>query len=287
MASPIQNLANAMPVRNAQAAAGIKQANDLGVQALANQATGAADKVANVKQASQQVGAAQTAATGQKQVAQAQQQVQQAGQIGSAGLQEQAATAQNALATKKLNLDKEHLTNTNRLAALSRDLKQKLFDDNMTFKRDETGRAFFNDRQLCDWAVTKAKSQEEFKNYQQKVMQAYDRKMQMLEVAHRKILQAIDQASRQNVQIAQYQGNKALYKAKAAMEAKIAELGDKRKAAGQMWGTGLGVVGGVAGGIAGAYAGGPMGAIAGASGGFKIGQQTGQAGGEGGILPGM
>lgn len=86
------------------------------------------------------------------------------------------------------------LTNKQRedLAKLGRDVKTRLNDERLQFERDEGGRRFANDRQLWDYTIASAKSDEALQDRMQSMTQAYQRKAKMLEVAMNTINAELD-----------------------------------------------------------------------------------------------
>lgn len=243
MATPIQ-----MPVRNASAMTGVQQANALGVQSLAGQMTQKAVQLPSIKQAAQQVGAAQATATGQQQAQVAQQASQQASDVGRLNLQAQQNVAQNTAALRKVALDKQGLTNQAKLANMSSDAKQELFDKNMQFKRDEAGRAYFNERQAADWAVTKAKTAEEFENYKQRAEQAYDRQAAILDALHKRLAQELENETRKSIQDTNQEYTKQLYEYKQRIKEAQRKAAAKKSKSGAIWsaaGTVMTAAGGV------------------------------------------
>lgn len=135
---------------------------------------------------------AQTKAAAAQQVAEsaaeAAQRVQMSGaeQAQAARLQAMGLTYDNQLAfmSRKQRDD---------LANLGRDVKQKLFDDRLTFAQDEAGRKFTNDRQLADYDVANAKSKDELQDKLQQVNEAQQRKAYMVDAAFAKVGQQLDQ----------------------------------------------------------------------------------------------
>lgn len=69
------------------------------------------------------------------------------------------------------------------LANIDRGLAQKLFDDRRVFRENELGRGFANEVQLADYAVTKAKNQQELASYQQAIEQEMKRSEVMFQSA--------------------------------------------------------------------------------------------------------
>ena len=74
------------------------------------------------------------------------------------------------------------------LSRIGRDVKQKIFDSRMSFDRDEMGRKFSNERQLADYAIMTARSEEDLSNKMQQMQQQSQRKVQMMEVGYKKII---------------------------------------------------------------------------------------------------
>lgn len=252
----------------------VQSANDIIVQRLARQ--GVQQAPTKVAPVSQQIGGLAGQQAGQQQIQaaqqQAQQQVQQAQQVAT----QQARQQQQALAERKLNLNEQHFNNVMRLERLDSNLKNQLFDDQMAFKRDEQGRVFFNERQLADWAKTKARTVEEFKNYEQQATQTHQRRMAMLQQMHAKVTQEMQHASRKRTQKEAQRYQKWLTDTKIALEDEIRK---QKQAAAQnkaLW-QGVGTVAGaIIGGTIGSVvpgAGTAAGAIAGAS----IGASAGSA----------
>lgn len=79
------------------------------------------------------------------------------------------------------------------LAKLGQDVKQRLFDDRLRFERDEAGRKFSNERQLSDWAVATAGSQEALRDRMQQIEQATQRELVVMKAAAARLEQSIKQ----------------------------------------------------------------------------------------------
>lgn len=78
------------------------------------------------------------------------------------------------------------------LSRLGVDVKQKIFDARLQFDRDEAGRKFSNERQLEDWTIATAKSQQELQQKLQLMEQVNQRELLVLEAANAKIAQALE-----------------------------------------------------------------------------------------------
>lgn len=96
------------------------------------------------------------------------------------------------------------------LAMLGGDVKNKLFDAQLVFERNEAGRKFSNQRQMMRAVVANAKSQQELRTKLNTMQQEAAKEMFMLEAAHKQMAAALergylddkrelDQASRQKL----------------------------------------------------------------------------------------
>ena len=158
------------------------------------------------------------------------------------------------------------------LSALGGDLKQKLFDSRLAFEKDETGRKFSNDRQLMDFTVATAQSQEALQDKMQQMEQMAKRHMQMISMAQQKLTQDLQQnwnnydaGKRREYQEAIASLKEAQRKAEAAIKRKAAN-----KAMAVQGGTLVGT-------IIGSYFGGPAGGVAGGAAGGAAGGEISEA----------
>ena len=243
----LTSFASTMPVKNAANFANVQQARDLSLQSMAGQTTNALTSgqqpgIVNVNTLGQQGGASLASGSGQQQAKLAQQSVSLAGQTGQAGLQSQQQASTQDLAERKLALDTQKTDLSNRLADLSEDTKNKILDDNLSFKRDEAGRAYLNERQLADWAVTKAKSQEDLLNYQQQAQQAYKQKAALLDAARNKIMQQMQNDEKLREQGVTLSRDTQLAQAKADLDQQIAANERAQQQSASIWGAASTVV---------------------------------------------
>jgi hypothetical protein len=166
------------------------------------------------------------------------------------------------------------------LARIGRDIKQQLFDSRMTFERDELGRSFSNDRQLADYTVANAKTEQEAQERLQQMQQASQRSIQLTEIA----LAEVEQQMKQEFQKAEaerdFAHQKDLAKMRAALQEKLRkEQADAANKA-AIWNTvgtlaGIGIVAATGGGAAALMAGGAIGGGAGSIlGGTPFGQKV-------------
>lgn len=243
-----------MPVANKKIAQQQQAARDISLQRAVSQAAPGS----GVRQA-QQVGATLAGAAGQQQLAAQQQAGQQAQQLSQAALAEQQRAGAQAVGQQQLATQRQAISTADRLGKLDQNLKNQLFDQQMTFQRDEAGRTMLNDRQLLDYARAKAHSDEQFRNYQQQVEQASQRKIAILEAAHKKLTQEMEQASQGRRQRLDQKTQEELVNMKRHLEKKLEAEQIRRQQKVGMWS----MVGTVAGGVIGGVAGGPAGASAG------------------------
>lgn len=138
-------------------------------------------------------------------------------------------------------------------------LGEKLFTAQMDFAKDEMGREIWQTRQMLDWAVAKAHSDEDLMNLEQNLTQQYKRKMQILAAANAKIEQALQQKFLSAEQEKDQALKLELTKAAANLKEKI----KKEQAEAAMWSMIISEGTGIAGAIAGGVTAGPTGAAAG------------------------
>lgn len=258
----LKELAGQMPVANQAVAQGLQEARLMGVQrAVAGApASGSGQPGTSIREV-QAAGAQQAAASGQIANQAAQQTAQQVTQAGQLVAAESGRAQAEATGQQKLDLATQSRMNEEALSGLGRDVKQKLMDERMQFRTDESGRKLMNEYQLADWAVLKSKNAEELKGRMQKMELAHKRKMQLLEVAHQRIVDAIEYEAKKGMQDRDQKTQMELYKYKAELEAKMRrEAADQANKMGMY--TAVSTIGGA---VAGGLVGGPAGAATGAS----------------------
>lgn len=241
----LQRLAEQFPVQSQSVARGLEAAQTVGLQKQLGEAA----------RAGQPIGARQIAAAGAQQTAgqaqirgqAAQQTIKQQQQVQQLGLQEEQMAQKRALSERAMRLQRQQRQAEASLFGLNESLKSRLMDDQLQFQKDELGRTLFNERQLMDYAITKAKSAEDFANYQQKVTVLSKRKMQALQTAHLKIEQALRQEQQKSETTKNRELETELAKKKMALEEKIrkeqadaANRASMFNAAGTIIGAGIG-----------------------------------------------
>jgi hypothetical protein len=164
------------------------------------------------------------------------------------------------------------------LDAIGTDVKAKILDSRLQFEKDEAGRKFSNDRQLADYAIATAKSDQELQDRMREMKQASDKKIALLEHVSSQLLTAVQQGAASKEQKLDYEQQKQLLEMQKKIEAQIAK--EKAAAGNRMaMAQGIGTVGGaVAGGVigsvvpgAGTVVGASVGATAGGAAGTLIG----------------
>jgi hypothetical protein len=221
------------------------------------------------RQAIQTVGAEAAAAEGQAQLQQAQTAQTRQEQASQILIEDRELKTQKLLHDRKLSLSTSGRELEGRLQGLSERVKSDILDSNLKFEKDEVGRTLFNERQLMDWAATKAKSREDLRNFEQRITFEMKKRETILKAAHKAILAELEQTHTLKEQALGHKHKEELLIYKREIEAKMERERARRAATASMI-----VAGGtIAGGALGALAGGPAGAMAGAA----IGQGLGGA----------
>jgi hypothetical protein len=267
----LQNLSNQLPIANQKVAQGQQAARNIQLQ----QAVKAAPTTGNTIQTAQQTGAAAAGQAGQQMIEQAGQQVKQQGQLGQVGLATQQQQAQSNVASLKMGAREQEMDNVARLAQVSEQAKQELYDKQLQFNKDQRGRTMFSERQLMDYALANAKDENDFRNKAQALEQATKRDLQASEQAYALINADLDRKFR----LAEQQKDQKAKLEIAEMKRAAAEAMAKKKASSAnraaMFQAGGMVVGAVAGGVLGSMVAPGVGTAAGASAGAQIGSAAG------------
>jgi hypothetical protein len=152
------------------------------------------------------------------------------------------------------------------LANLGRDVKAQILDSRLQFEKVEGKRRFSNERQLADYTISHAKSEQDLANKMREMRQASEKSVMLLEHSGKQIMEAINRGWLTSEQKLDYAQKKKLLEMKAALDREI----QRRKARSrnnQMVAQGVGtVVGAVIGSAAG-----PGGTVVGASVGGAVG----------------
>jgi hypothetical protein len=166
-----------------------------------------------------------------------------------AKIQSQGDLNQQQLRQRALGLQTKDRELQSKIYSLNSALAGQLFEDQMKFQKDELGRSVWQTRQLVDWAVSKAKSDEDLAGFEQKLSQEYKRKMQVLQTAHNKIIQALQQEFLSGEQEKDQALRAELTKAQAELKKKM----NKQQNDAKMWSSIITAGGTIAGGIAGSF----------------------------------
>ena len=268
----LQQLSKNAPVDNQQVVKGMDQARE----AQFRQAAQAAP--AGAPQAAQQLGA-QTQQARQQTLAQgAQQNMETQQKLGSLEANQQQMQNQQDLFNRQQGLQKKQRGLENQLASLNEEAKKKIFDDNMKFEKDELGRTTFNDRQLLDYAILNAKSDEDLANFEQQMNFESEKRMNTLRAAQAKIKQSLEQGYDDYNQTLDAAQKMKLVQAQQALEQKMKEESNKAANRASMFGA-AGTIGGAVAGAAIGSAVPGVGTAAGAMVGSSIGSGLGSIAG--------
>jgi hypothetical protein len=275
--STISALSSQMPGQNQKLTTGLQEAAKTQMrQQMAGQGPMGVQQV-------QAMGQQAAAQAGQANLQVQQQGAQAAQKLGGLALTQEQQDKQRQLQSRQLTLAKQSRLNEQTLQGLDANLKNRLVDDQFQFQKDELGRTMFNDRQLMDYKIQTAKSDLEMRDFEDKMRQTSQRRIQILKAAQAKVEQELQQQFALGQQKLDQALSAKLAKAKRDLEEKI-----KRERAAQanrasMFSAG-GAILGAAAGIAITVATGGAGAAVLAQGGM-MGAGFGQ--GVGGILSGI
>lgn len=273
MALRIQNLnklAAAIPMANQQIASGMQQARETQLQQTIGQMT---PEQAATPRLAQSMGAQQAAQAASIQLG-AQQKTQQSAVVaGQQAIVQDKIQKQQELFTRSQALSQKNRYLENELARISQSAKDKLLDQQLSFKRDELGRTVWNERQLADYKIATAKDEEDFRNYQQEASNLSERRMKMLQMAQRKLEQVLEQGYISTNQKLDQASRLKIVETVAALKRKQARESARQSSNMGMW-SGAGTIVGAGIGFV-ASGGNPYGAVVGA----QIGQGVGTAAG--------
>jgi hypothetical protein len=273
MALRIQNLnklAAAIPMANQQIASGMQQARETQLQQTIGQMT---PEQAATPRLAQSMGAQQAAQASAIQLG-AQQKTQQSAVVaGQQAIVQDKIQKQQELFTRSQALSQKNRYLENELARISQSAKDKLLDQQLSFKRDELGRTIWNERQLADYKIATAKDEEDFRNYQQEASNLSERRMKMLQMAQRKLEQVLEQGYISTNQKLDQASRLKIVETVAALKRKQARESARQSSNMGMW-SGAGTIVGAGIGFV-ASGGNPYGAVVGA----QIGQGVGTAAG--------
>lgn len=261
-AKQLEKLAMSLPQENQRTAQAQQQARQVQLQSQIQQASPTAGPAL-----AQQMGAQQAAQAGQIQSQAAQRGQQQTQLMGQTALSEMGRQQRQEGFEQQLALSANQRSAADRLANIDKKLKTQLLDDQLQFRKDQAGQDLLNERQLADWAALKAESGEEFAEYAQAAQQVYEREIQMLETANKKITQALEQGYIAKNKPLDREMRKKLAQQKQALELEIQKKQNKAANKSAIFST-AGALGGAA--VGGLIAG-PAGAMAGSAVGQGLG----------------
>jgi hypothetical protein len=285
----LQQLSAQLPVASARLQQQQQAARDLQLQ----QAVQKAPEAVPVQATAAQIGQAQAASAGQQAIAAAQKQVESQAQVAEQAVAVERLDSQKGLAQAEMGVRQQQQDLETKLSNVSLDGKRELYDKTMEFKRDELGRTKFNEDQMDDYALSKARNEDEFRNYSQQVDLLYQRKQTLYDVQLKKVSQELQQQSQlKNQLLDQLQGTELTALQKRAARDALQKLGDNQIRLEKLYQDKaleynktladkanraakkraiIGTLLAIPAAVGGAYAGGPAGALAG----FQAGQAAG------------
>ena len=264
----LNKLSTTIPLANQQIASGMQQARETQLQAAIG---GLTPEQAAQPRLAQAVGAQQAAAAAQIQTQAQQKTQQQAITAGQQAITNEKMKKQQELFTRSQTISQKNRYLEGQLASISQQAKDQLLDQQLSFKRDEFGRTLWNERQLADFRLLTAKSEEEYRAFEQEFEQMSQRRIKMLEVAQAKIAQALKNGFTAEEQRLNNQQRIKLEEARVALQKKLAKEQAKRRGRGAMFQGAGQIIGAGAGAVLGAGTGTPMGAYIGAQVGAQVG----------------
>lgn len=259
----------AAPAANQAVAQGIQAAQRVQLQRAV---AAAPEGGLGIREAQQAAGAASQAA-GQAQLQADAAQTEQVGRVGQLQLAETQRADAERLAGQQVAAQRAGTEADTQLSETARRIKSEFTDAEASLQRDRMGNEVLTERNLADWAATKSKSEEEFRQYAQTIELAHERKQKLNQVRRQLILDRLQLESDKRVQDRDQKLTQALQEEAqriqnqmAADAAEAANRGARNGAIGQVAGTAIGALGGPAG----AALGGALGKGVGTAGGEAV-----------------
>lgn len=262
----LQQLSAQIPVANSRIAQGQAAARNLQLQNTVKQApqgtgvTGA-----------QQLGAQQAANAGQQTLATQEQGQKDQSQLAAVGAQQQSNDTQATLTGLQQGTQKQQQDQVAQFAAISAKAKQETFDARLQFQKDETGRAFLNERQMADYAKLQATTQDQMKTYAQQATQAHQAQIEVLTSMNNKLKDSLQNQATRDAEGLTQLTDQQIYKMQIDVQQRLAKAKADAANTGAIWGAGGTVVGAVVGGVFGGSAGAQAGGALGGAGGSAVG----------------
>lgn len=267
----LSSLASQVPGQIEQDASRAQSKTDLAIQ----QAVAATPAPTLSTPRIQEVAAQAATQQGAEQVKSQEQGQQRLAAIAKEGAQKAQQEIEMRIKDQKLGIAQKGRALQERLSSKNRELKDALFDNEMKFQQDELGRTAWNERQLLDWKVTQAKSQQELAEYEQEVQQMHEKRTTLLKTAQAKIKQVLANGFDENEQKLNNAQTIRLTEAKLALDKKIAQEKAEKAASNALLVGAFTVLGTAVGAVVGAVGGAGVGAAPGAMAGGAIGAGVG------------
>jgi hypothetical protein len=267
--STIAALSQQMPGQNQKVATGLQEAAKTQMrQQLAGQGPMPVQQI-------QAIGQQAAAQQGQAKLQVQQQGAQEAQKLGGLALNQDQQDKQMKLQARQLDLAKQARKNTELLNNLDSELKSRLLDDQFQFQQDELGRTLFNERQLMDYKIQTAKSDLEMQDFEDKMRQASQRKLQLLQSAQARLDQELKQGFQRGQQRLDQEMQTRLAQAKRDLEEKIRKERAKQANRASMFSAGGAIAGALGAAAIIGTGGGAAPLIAGMAGGSSLGSGLG------------
>lgn len=154
------------------------------------------------------------------------------------------------------------------LERIGRDVKSKIFDSRIQFDRDEMGRKFRNERQLADYSILNAETNQAFEDKMRASERTHNRKIQMLETIYKNLGNQLSQNFQESEQRLSFEHQKQIAQIRENLRKAIAKAKKKANNTQMMWQGGGMILGAAAGAVLAAPTGGASiaaGATAGAT----------------------
>lgn len=190
----------------------------------------------NVTQAAQQTGAAATQAQGQINLQEQQANQQMAGQQAAQELQKQGQGFQRSLQQQQANnfeQSEKLKDNINRLGQEAADLE---LSSRLNFENYKGQQKYLTERNYADYAIQLAEDREKLADWEQASKQAHQKKMTMMDIAYRKVIQGMEQQYQSARQEDRQALKQKLGEMKRAYQERMTQMQNEAANKAAMWG---------------------------------------------------
>lgn len=166
---------------------------------------------------------------------------QQMGQLQGQAIQNQATQGSAQNADLEQGASQEARRQAQLLNSIDTNLKGKLVDEQMQFDKDQAGNVLFNTRQLTDYAAVNARSEQDFRDKEQIIQQASDRKIAVMKRANDMLQQTLSEGYLKNKQILDNKLKQDIIERQHAIQLQI-QAEENKAASRRMMGAGIGTI---------------------------------------------